>query len=202
VRVRQSAVFSQFERKTLEDFVPRHPSQELAVKVVRDYIESYNWEGNGLTFIGPCGIGKTFLASMVMNGLPYRFRTGCIRADRYLSLYRDKFELGALLKAGGDVVEDLEKTRRHLNGLERSNVLLLDDLGREYDSDTQWSSTQISNLIRWRYDNGAATLITSNMPFDFLIRRYSEAFVSFLREINTTVVMDGEDYRATGAVGD
>ena len=106
------------------------------------------------------------------------------------------------MKAGGDVVEELEKARRHLNGLERSNVLLLDDLGREYDSDTQWSSTQISNLIRWRYDNGAATLITSNMSFDFLTRRYSEAFVSFLREINTTVVMDGEDYRATGAVGD
>src|ERR1700747_1196197 len=65
-----NSLFPDYEDLCLEDFQPRDASQRDALKAVQDYMDNLpevRKLGLGLTFLGPAGLGKTYLAEMVIK---------------------------------------------------------------------------------------------------------------------------------------
>ena len=53
--------------------------------------------------------------------------------------------------------------------------------------------------MRYRYNRGTPTLITTNLTLDELDERYGEGMSSHLQGSSIVVLVDGEDYRVRNA---
>lgn len=201
-------VFPRYRDKTLDDFeTGDNPSLIEAVKVVRDYtsdLKSMMDQGMGIAFVGPNGVGKTHLACTVLHAVEdagYRYE--CIELSTYISVNTEMFDLGARLQRIGQDSQYYEKWEDRHHELEeriryiemRAKFLLLDDLGRETESQSGWSNGRVFDLLRFRHNRGLPSIVTTNQPLDAIDARYTEGLSSFLHEATILVMMEGEDYR-------
>ena len=160
--------------------------QPKAFKKAEDYLQ--NWDelsraGKGLLFVGDVGTGKTHLAYAVMLELLRRGVKGM--AATVPDLMDD-----LRLKRG----ETTEKQLVQINTLKTIDLLLLDDLGAQRN--TEWVTERLFIILNARYNNMLPTIITSNERLEDLEatpgwRRIIDRIV----EMCAVVVMDGESYR-------
>jgi DNA replication protein DnaC len=201
-------VFHQYRHKTLDDYEICHDSQRVAADTVREYIgdlEGMRLQGRGLTFVGPSGVGKGFLASQVLIAAHEKgYRIEALEMASYVGLIKDKFDLHDLIKTSSDEVVDryvsvTEHLRRIQGSVKRcADWVLFDDIGREFPSASGWSSMQLFDTLRFRFNRGLPFLLTSNMGLSDLNHRYSEGMTSLLNEATTIVAVGGQDYRSRG----
>jgi len=140
---------------SLDNYVPppseENPYLSLALIKANAYVNNYLARSTpkGLLFQGPPGLGKTHLAVGILYRLIERQSVSCFFCNLAGELQR---------------IRDSMSSERSLN-LPRlvydAEVLLLDDFGIQRWS--SWVQDQISNIISNRYDNGRATLITTNL---------------------------------------
>jgi DNA replication protein DnaC len=201
-------VFPLYRSKTLDDFEATTPNLGEAVKVTRNYIDNLKEmkdQGKGITFVGQNGVGKTHLACCVLSAAkghtvkPYKIE--CIELSTYIDLHLEMFRVNGRLRNGFDEDQErsyeLDERIRYIQMGAR--FLLLDDIGREHESESGWSNQQVVDLLRFRHNRLLPTLITTNVPLPELDLRYGEGLSSFLREATVVVWMDGEDYRVVNA---
>jgi DNA replication protein DnaC len=195
---------------TITDFTTFNESQEAALEAVTEYLKGLDdcvVNGRGLTFLGPSGVGKTMLASIVLNEAAQSgYRIEAIELARYVGLHKDLFSLGQLMKHDDDdeIVDQYVKVRqhiRHIQGLSKrcADWLLLDDVGREYPSESGWSQGEFFDTVRSRWNRGLPTLLTTNLPMPDLEQRYTEGLTSVLLESSTIITLEGDDYRCRKA---
>lgn len=107
---------------------------------------------------GAPGRGKTHLATAALREL-------VVCGER--CAWRDAKELMGqlkrMLRQGRD--EEYDQEVHHLRSVP---VLLLDDLGRERQTD--YSADEIDGLIRWRHSHGGALIVTSDWSLELLVR--------------------------------
>ena len=145
--------------------------------------------GLGLLFVGKPGHGKTTLASVIAQELikdmpqdgwgPY-ISTRPVYFTDYPKLMRMKQRTWS----------DEEGTEDYLidciwgEGNERDNVkvLILDDLGKEYRTQSGWSENQFDQLLRNRFNSGLPTIITTNVSVKDWSSVYGESMESFVHE--------------------
>lgn len=138
-------------------------------------------QGTGLLLCGQVGTGKSFLAAAIANELISQ-GTPCLMTNfsRIISRISEKF--------GGD--------QKYLDDLNRFDLLIIDDLGAERDSDFTWE--KVMNVIDARYRAGLPIIITTNLgPKDFADRgdiRRQRVF-SRLKEMCICLEIKGEDRR-------
>lgn len=203
------SVFPQYRDKTLDDFeTDDNPTLETALKVSRAYVadlKEMKGRGRGITYAGQNGVGKTHLACAVMGeakGAGYKIE--CIELSSYIDMHLEMFRVNARLRDGYEEDQersfDLDQRLRYIKG--GADFLLLDDLGREHESQSGWSNERVFDLLRFRFNRRLPTLITTNLPFPELNQRYTEGLSSFLLEATILVGVEGEDYRATWAARD
>ncbi len=153
--------------------------------IARKYVENFNAmreQGTGLLLCGQVGTGKSFLAAAIANELISR-GTPCLMTNfsRIISRISEKF--------GGD--------QKYLDDLNRFDLLIIDDLGAERDSDFTWE--KVMNVIDARYRAGLPIIITTNLgPKDFADRgdiRRQRVF-SRLKEMCICLEIKGEDRRS------
>lgn len=198
-------VFGPYREKSLEDFQVRHESHRPALDTVEDYIKHLDprrLAGRGLTVMGPNGVGKTLLCSCILNEAKQRgYRVESIELASYIELFKDKFDIQALLKAGHeDSVDRFVTIKQHIRFIQGSTKkgadwLLLDDVGRENASGSGWSQNEVFDTLRFRWNRGLPTLLTTNLDMAALEERYTKGLGSFLQEATDIVVVEGEDYR-------
>ena len=153
--------------------------------IARKYVANFNAmreQGTGLLLCGQVGTGKSFLAAAIANELINQ-GTPCLMTNfsRIISRVSEKF--------GGD--------QKYLDDLDRFDLLIIDDLGAERDSDFTWE--KVMNVIDARYRAGLPLIITTNLgPKDFTDRgdiRRQRVF-SRLKEMCILLEVKGADRRS------
>lgn len=165
-------------------FAKSDHSDQRNENIARKYVTNFDAmrkQGTGLLLCGQVGTGKSFLAAAIANELINQ-GTPCLMTNfsRLISRISEKF--------GGD--------QKYLDNLNRFDLLIIDDLGVERDSDFTWE--QVMNVIDARYRAGLPIIITTNLgPKDLAdrgdIRR--QRVSSRLREMCILLEIKGTDRR-------
>ena len=146
------------------------------------YAANFSLESPSLLFLGRTGLGKTHLS---------------------LSIARE------VLSKGYDVIYDsiinlLEQVEKEHFGRDKSDLdtlglllnvdlLILDDLGTEFN--TPFYVSAVYNIINSRLNRGLPTIISTNLDFIGLKKRYEERIVSRLFAVYETMHFIGADIR-------
>lgn len=152
--------------------------------VAHKYASNFNAmreKGIGLLLCGSVGTGKSFLAAAIANELIDQ-GTPCLMTNfsRIISRVSEKF--------GGD--------QKYLDDLNRFDLLIIDDLGVERDTEFTWE--KVMNVIDARYRAGLPIIITTNLTMRQLsdqsdIRR--QRVYSRLKEMCVFLEVQGADRR-------
>lgn len=153
--------------------------------VARKYVANFNAmreQGTGLLLCGSVGTGKSFLAAAIANELISQ-GTPCLMTNfsRIISRISEKF--------GGD--------QKYLDNLNRFDLLIIDDLGAERDTEFMWE--KVMDVIDARYRAGLPLIVTTNLnPKDLYdpsdIRR--QRVFSRLKEMCIFLEVNGVDRRS------
>lgn len=156
-------------------------NENIARKYVANF-DAMRKQGTGLLLCGQVGTGKSFLAAAIANELISQ-GTPCLMTNfsRIISRVSEKF--------GGD--------QKYLDDLNRFDLLIIDDLGAERDTEFTWE--KVMNVIDARYRAGLPLIITTNFePKDFADRgdiRRQRVF-SRLKEMCILLEVKGTDRRS------
>ena len=158
---------------------PRKNMEDTIIPYVMDYLKNFPATKNNLLFYGSSGTGKTFLSNCIAKDL----------LDKgFLVIYR----------TSDDIIHDLKKVKfendHNLeNLLLNCDLLILDDLGTEQITD--FSSTELFNLLNKKLLMNKKMLISSNYALEKLSRTYSERITSRLFGDFTLFKFYGDDIR-------
>jgi DNA replication protein DnaC len=172
-----------YQRKDWDDLIiPRE-----RFTPINDYVanpERFLSRGIGLLITGPNGTGKTLIANLILKQL--------VRED-YRCYFTTASGMVTEFTAGWN--NDNEK-HRFAQKFMKTNVLCLDDLGKEFKSSNKLSATTFDHILRTRVHNGLATILTTNLDVNELRRGYGGAVLSLLMEQSMGVHIEGGDFRA------
>ena len=150
--------------------------------------------GLGLLLVGKPGQGKTTIASValqeLLRGMSSEAWGTPEKAPRHPGLFMDYPKLLRLEKSTwGEEDDSAELLLRGIYGEGDKNhlvrLLILDDLGKEYRTNSGWSESTFDALLRSRFNAGLPTIITTNTPLDDWSTNYGEAMGSFALEAFT-----------------
>lgn len=125
-----------------------------------------------LYLYGPPGSGKTRLAASIANEL---------KAQKLRATYGPIQALFDYIKAGFDD----NSSQRRFEALQRAPLLLIDDIGTEYE--TEWTRPLLQNLINERYNRELPTILTSNDWRDDLPLRIADRIAGMAQVVWLTV---------------
>ena len=132
--------------------------------------------GRCLVLTGPTGVGKTFGVAAAMRALRARGR-----------FWPWPAAAGALL--------DPARRGEALTQMKTTGLLVLDDLGAEFQKEGGLVQAFLDEVIDHRYGNELATAITSNLTADDLKTHLSARIVDRLREWGSVFECPGESLR-------
>ena len=132
----------------------------------------------GLLLFGEVGGGKTYMAAAVANRLIER---------GFSVLHTDIGSVATLMESS------FEKRQRNLERILSYDLLIIDDLGTEYE--TQFYNSTVYNIINSRINSSRPTIINTNLDYAGINKRYEARVVSRLTTIYSCLEFKGEDIR-------
>jgi DNA replication protein DnaC len=196
-----------YEHCTLDSFETKftgaHRSLEASRLRARGFVDGYplETEGRGLLITGPIGIGKTHIATGILQALVSERGAKGLFCD-----YRD-----LLKKVQNTYNQQVAETELEiLRPVFEAEVLVLDELGAAKPTDWVWDT--VAHILNTRYNDRRTTIITTNYanisPLggggsetqrsareETLGDRIGERMRSRLQEMCVLVEMHGEDFR-------
>lgn len=186
-----------YENCTFENYKPKAAadeagiSQRIALHGSKDIVDRYPNVEVGLLFLGACGVGKTHLATAIINALALHKGISCLFYD-----FRD------LLKEIQDSYNPVSQATelKVLEPVYDAEVLVLDELGASKPTD--WVRDTMTQIINTRYNDRKLTIFTSNYldepqqpNEESLTDRVGVRLRSRLHEMCRVVLIKGDDYR-------
>ena len=157
---------------------------EKITMIARKYVENFaemKKQGKGLLLFGNVGTGKTFISACIANALIDK-GNACLVTNfsRLVNTIQGMFE----------------GKQEYIDSLNRFDLLVIDDLASERD--TEYMGEIIQTIIDSRYRAGLPLIITTNLTAEELkhpaeIRK--QRIYSRLLEICTPIQVAGEDRR-------
>lgn len=146
--------------------------------------QNYIARGIGLLMHGPVGTGKTMVATLLLKDLLKLGYTGFSTTfARTINAFTSTFRSN-------------EEKRWFADKFMYSQVLLLDDLGRELRSvHSNLPQSTFDLILRTRVQEGRPTLLTTNCTPAELETGYGAAVLSMLKEQSLLLEFSGTDFR-------
>lgn len=149
--------------------------------------------GYGLLFQGSPGHGKTTLGLAIVQELLKDASLEAFSVDEGSTLIKPCYFItfNDLLELKGQTMEEpTEEGIRLLDGLLGNcatdayniRVLVIDDVGNEHETQSQWQKNMLHHVLRSRFNAGLPTIVTTNIPLENWHGRYGEATTSFANE--------------------
>jgi DNA replication protein DnaC len=170
---------------------PNFRSQASALIAAKHIVDEYPNLEIGLLLLGPCGVGKTHLATATITSLIQRKNVACLFYD-----FRD------LLKEIQDSYNPISHNSelRVLAPVYEAEVLVLDELGASKPTD--WVRDTMTQIINKRYNDKKITIFTTNYldevtspSEETLTDRVGMRLRSRLHEMCKVIQITGDDYR-------
>jgi DNA replication protein DnaC len=194
----QSRIPSRYLNCAFDNYFPQGPSssqsflsQAYALRDAKHLVDEYPNLDVGLLFLGPCGVGKTHLATAIVKSLIKTKGVSCLFYD-----FRD------LLKEIQDSYSPVVRTTELavLAPVYDAEVLVLDELGASKPTD--WVRDTMTQIINTRYNDQKVTIFTSNYldttdspAEETLTDRVGMRLRSRLYEMCKIITLKGDDYR-------
>lgn len=172
-----------FWSRTFDSYeVGKH--NQMAYFDARNYATTFGTTRRWLILRGPNGTGKTHLAVAIMQS--------AIAQDvqPYFA------PSAAMIRQLGSSYQS-DTTDEYVGTLQTTGMLVIDDLGKEDNTDK--AKTFIFQVIDARYNGDMPTVITTNLSDVELEARYGTAIISRLMQVADMVEVGGPDYRLEGA---
>ncbi len=152
-------------------------------KICQKYANGFGPGVGNLLFVGPTGLGKTFLSACIARQVADRGYS--VVYETAINIFRD-FE-----------AEKFEYNYDGNRGLSRKylecDLLIIDDLGTEMT--TQFYTSTLYHIINTRMMENRATIISTNMGDDVLEQKYSPQIASRITGDYRVIKFAGEDIR-------
>lgn len=186
-----------YRKCTLEGFDTYNDSLVDAVRKSKRFVDEFPVVDRGILFLGGPGLGKTHLATAILQRILKDKGVRCLfyRTPDLLGFIRSTYDREVKATQAGVLQPVLT-----------AELLVLDDLGEERPTD--WVAETLNLVINTRYNHKLPTLLTSNYPVeappqapsaDTLIERVGFRIFSRLHEMCDFVSLIGVDYRELGA---
>ena len=173
-----------YQRLDWDDYSGGDP---LVTKQLYQYLSQHQQfvsRGVGLFFLGEQkGTGKTMASTLLMKDL-IKLGYNCF-ATTFASMIE-------MYTAGWSSPAERNYFQKKIK---YSDVLLLDDLGRELRSKNKLSEATFDDVLRGRVQGGRPTYITTNITLQELSEGYGSAALSLLKESSIVHEFHGEDFR-------
>ena len=165
--------------------VPRVVMKKVA-DACRRYAENFSERSGNLLFEGGTGLGKTYLSACIARVVSARGFSVCYdTASAALEHYeRAKF--------ARDSAEG-ETAATRIRRMESCDLMSLDDLGTEMA--TPMAQSALYTLVNNRLVAGRKTIISTNLPEEELVRRYTPQIASRILGEFQRLPFVGEDIR-------
>jgi len=138
--------------------------------------------GLGLLFLGDVGRGKTMCLNLLLKDL----------ISKNYKVFGTTMHNLVQLYTGG--WKDDNKREFFENRVQNSDFLVVDDIGKEIQSELGWKL--LDNLVRERSQRSLSTSLSSNLSIDEIRSKYGEPFWSLLTESCLLYQFEGPDYRS------
>lgn len=161
---------------------------EENIKIIERYINKRDFfyeKGIGLYLWGSTGNGKTSIGI-------------CILKEMLKNGYSVYFEqMSRLVSNLYYYLKNSEESKKYSNKICTSDFLMLDDLDKEYVSDSGFVQAKIDEIFRTRIYNELPTLTTSNKNITNLkTKSYTDSILSILKESLFVIEFSSKiDYR-------
>lgn len=151
-------------------------------EIARDYADHFSPASGNLLFQGGTGLGKTFLSACIARTVAQKGFSVCYDSASAViaSFEAQKFDRSEEADA---------RVRRML----ACDLMILDDLGTEMA--TPFADSALYTLINTRLNEGKNTIISTNLSYDELERRYTAQIFSRLRGSYERLPFVGRDIR-------
>lgn len=197
-RMRDAYLPEHWRELTWDDYADAVGTRDESLKdVLRWWADHWKpGDPEGLVLLGPPGYGKTFGA--VLAAKQVCLAGAWVKYVTHAQLgIRQRALIGLEEQAKStDDWGDYNRARYRLMFIETEcDLLVLDDVGKDYRSDNRWTDTQLDSLLRRRVELGKATILTSNVPHDEWIK-FDPSMSSFMYELGEIVnITRGRDMR-------
>ncbi len=179
--------FADFNLSYYSDSLPSKSGIINAKELMKDNLETcmkyaneFTLDSPSLFMLGGTGLGKTFLSSCIAKQV---ISQGYSVAFDSIQNYLRQIEKEHFSNQPSDTLDTLLS----------SDLLILDDLGSEFT--TSFNSSVIYNIINSRLNLCKPTIISSNIGFNELSKRYDDRIVSRLTGSFLPIRFVGTDIR-------
>lgn len=179
-----AGIGADYQRLSWDDFEGDEKLMTAVAKYLDNH-ETFVTRGVGLMLHGDVGTGKTFAVTMLMKSLVQ------MGYDCYATTFSSMIDM---FTSGWKSDEE----RRHFQRrVVQSDVLLLDDIGKELRRKNGLSESTFDDVLRRRTQAGRPTFITTNLTPREMDEGYGRAILSLLKEKSIVHTVKGSDFRPT-----
>ncbi len=145
------------------------------------YASEFTENSPSIFMFGRTGLGKTHLSLAIANKVLEKGYS--VIYDSAVNILRNIEKENFSREHSSDMIDMVMDT----------DLLILDDLGTEYE--TAFYNATVYNIINTRLNRGKPTIISTNLDFSDIKRRYDERVVSRIVAVYKCLEFRGEDIR-------
>lgn len=158
-----------------------YQTMKKILEYTRQYAATFSAKSSSIFMFGRTGLGKTHLSLAIANTV----------LEKGFSVIYDS--VINILRSIEKEHFSREHTSEMIDLVMETELLILDDLGTEYE--TPFYNATIYNILNTRLNCGRPTIISTNLDFSGISRRYDERVVSRIVSAYKCLEFHGEDVR-------